>query len=77
MRKGGVKGRTAFSLSLGVPSQFLFHSRSDPHTQEGGPSLTENQGVTGSTANDIHCIAVLERRMKSSSQLGHLTKLRL
>lgn len=32
MRKGGVKGRTAFSLSLGVPLQFLFHSRSDPHT---------------------------------------------
>lgn len=37
MRKGGVRGRNAFSLSLGVPSQSLFPSRAEPHCRRGVP----------------------------------------
>lgn len=37
MRKGGVRGRNAFSLLLGVPSQSLFPSRAEPHCRRRVP----------------------------------------
>lgn len=43
MRKGGVKGRNTFSLSVGIPSQSLLQSRAEPHGRRGFLSERETR----------------------------------